>query len=75
MNISKRQADVFKIMTDIILKCIVTFVSLGVFVFILYEFFNTECSWESKVPLGIVEAILAGTLYKMFDHFFPKANN
>lgn len=75
MNISKRQADVYKIIADIFLKCIITLVSLGVFIFILYEFFNTECSWESKVPLGVLEALIAGTLYKMFDHFFPKANN
>lgn len=75
MNLSKRQTDTYVILSNIILKFIVTIVSLGVFVTILYMFFNSECNLESKIPLGIIEAILAGTLYKMFDHFFPKANS
>lgn len=74
MNLSKRQADTYVILSNIILKFIVTIVSLAVFVIILYMFFNSDCNLESKIPLGIIEAILAGTLYKMFDHFFPKAN-
>lgn len=74
MSINKRQADVYTIISNMILKCIVTLVSLGVFIWILFKFFNTDCNWENKIPLAAIELILAGTLYKMFDHFFPKAN-
>jgi hypothetical protein len=74
MSITKRQADIYTIVSNMILKSIVTIVSLAVFVWILIEFFNTECNWENKVPLAVIEVILSGTLYKMFDHFFPKAN-
>lgn len=75
MNITKRKADIYVIVGNMILKSVVTFVSLGVFVSILFMFFNSDCNWENKIPLGIIEVILAGTLYKMFDHFFPKANS
>jgi ABC-type iron transport system FetAB permease component len=74
MSINKRQADVFVIITNIILKSIVTIVTLVIYIWILVKLFEVEPKWEKTLPLGLIESILTYTIYKMYDHFFPKAS-
>lgn len=74
MSITKKQADVFVTITNIILKSIVTIVTLILYVWILVKLFDVEPKWEKTLPLGLVESILTYTIYRMYEHFFPKAN-
>jgi hypothetical protein len=75
MSINKRQADVYVILTNLVLKSIVTLVTIAIYIWILIKLFDVEPKWEKTIPLGLVESILTYTLYRMYDHFFPKAKS
>jgi|GEM_PF-3346223 len=74
MNISKEQANVYKILSEIFLKVLVTITFLGVFIAIVIQLLYAEPTWSKTAPLAIIEGILSMTIYKMVDYFFPRKN-
>ncbi|OPB95902.1 hypothetical protein BAS10_09715 [Elizabethkingia meningoseptica] len=71
MNVSKEQAKVYLILTNIILKFISAIVFLAVFIWITYSLLNAPPTWEKTLPITILDTILAGTVYQLSRHFFP----
>lgn len=75
MAITRRQIDVYKELVDMILKAIIALVLLVCFCIVLYFLLTSEPNWEKTAPLGIVEALMAGSFYKLMPHFFPDRKN
>lgn len=71
MNITREQANVYKIISDIIQKFILTIVFSIVFCVVMYFLIISEAKWAKTAPLAIIELILSGTVYKLAGHFFP----
>ena len=67
----KENVEVYRIILDMIMKFIFSIVVIGVFVYIIIKFF-TITEWSQTVPLAFLEAVLAGTLFVAFRHYFPK---
>jgi hypothetical protein len=74
MTITEEKAKVYKIMTDIIWKNIFSFISVAAFVWILIHMTTSNAKWQEQVPFAVIEMFLAGTMYKVFSHYFPKKN-
>ncbi|WP_288438138.1 hypothetical protein [uncultured Chryseobacterium sp.] len=72
MNVTKDQANVYKILTDIILKFILTIVFILAFCAVMYYLLKAEPQWAKTAPLATIELVLSGTVYKMVDHFYPQ---
>ena len=75
--INKRQVDVYKALTDMVLKAIITLVLLCCFCVVLYFLLTSEPTWSKTAPLGAIDGAMAATFYKLIPHFFPdksKAN-
>lgn len=70
MALDKDQVLVYKIILNMVMKAIFGLVALGVFVYIVLEICSVR-EWSQTVPLAALDAILAGTLYKAFGHYFP----
>lgn len=70
--ITKEQAQVYKVIADIIQKFILTIVFIIVFCFVMYFLLTSDPQWAKTAPLATVELALAGTVYKMATHFYPK---
>jgi|APHig6443717497_1056834.scaffolds.fasta_scaffold14166_3 hypothetical protein len=73
--ITKRQADVYKLLTDMILKAIIALVLLFCFCIVLFYLITSEPTWQKTAPLGIIDGMMAATFYKLIGHFFPDRNN
>lgn len=74
MKVTNRQVDVFKSLTDIILKIIITIVLLVCFCIILYFLLTSTPTLEKTVPLGAIDLLMAGSFYKLINHFFPNTS-
>lgn len=71
MKISRDQANVYKILSDIIQKFILTIVFIIVFCIVMYHLIFAEPTWAKTVPLAAIELALSMTIYKLVDHFYP----
>lgn len=71
MSISREQANVYKIISDIIQKFILTIVFSAVFCVVMYYLIVSEPEWAKTTPLAAIELALSGTVYKLAGHFFP----
>jgi|GEM_PF-3253433 len=67
---SKEQAEVYRIILDMILKVIFSLVVIGVYIFIIVKFFTLK-DWYLTFPLAGLEAFLTRTMYVAFKHYFP----
>ena len=75
MKVTNRQVDVYKSIADIFLKAIITIVLLICFCIVLYFLLTSTPTWEKTAPLGAIELLMAGSFYKLTNHFFPNQNN
>lgn len=71
MNVSREQANVYKILTDIFLKFFLTIVFSIVFCVVMYFLLMADAVWSKTGPLAAIELALSGTVYKLAGHFFP----
>ncbi len=72
MAVSREQVEVYQIIFNMIMKAIFGLVVLGVFIYIIIMYFSLEDpKWAQTVPLASLEAILAGTLFVAYRHYFP----
>lgn len=71
-KVTKPQAEVMKVIADMIMKAVYGVVALVLISVILYNILITDCNWENKLVLGLLESFLIGTTYKAFGHYFPK---
>lgn len=72
MSINKDQANVYKVLSEIIQKLFLTIVLTCILCVITYYLLTAEPKWAKTVPLGLIEAILTHTVYKMVAHFYPQ---
>ena len=72
MTITKEQARVYQIIWDMFLKGICVIAGLVAFFWVLAVLLTSKDEWPVKAVYGAIECIFAGTLYKVYGHFFPK---
>ncbi|HVD99080.1 MAG TPA: hypothetical protein VNB90_12810 [Cytophagaceae bacterium] len=69
-KITQEKVKVYEIIVNMTLKCICTLVSLGILIVVVYQMIRVE-PWQSKAVYAAFSAVLTGTVYKVFTHFFP----
>jgi len=74
--VTKAQAEVLEILSNMRLKKSVTysiliafFIVLGFLLLLIAGVIDSD--WQSKVILGALDAILGYTMYPLVNHFFP----
>lgn len=72
MSIDKDKANVYKILSEIIQKCFLTFVLTVILCFVTYYLVTSEPEWAKTAPLATIEGVLTHTVYKMVSHFYPQ---
>jgi len=78
-NLTQEQADVFVILENMRMKVLVTrcvlvaFFVILVFLFLLFTVIKS--TWQEKAILGVIEAILGGTMYPLVNHYLPSLAN
>ena len=68
--ITRDQVNVYKELMDMIMKNIIAFVLLACFCVVLYFLLTSEPSWPKTAPLTAIEALMAGSFYKLMPHYF-----
>jgi uncharacterized membrane protein YagU involved in acid resistance len=71
---TKEQAEIYKIILDMVLKLIFSLVVIYVYLLIIYKFFSLK-EWYQTFPLAGLEAFLTHTVYVAFKHYFPNRDN
>jgi len=74
-NLTEDQIKITRIVVNLFIKFLYSIAALIAFLCILFKIFNLKCDWKDNLPWAIVEAVLAGTLYQVFSHYFPKTNH
>lgn len=78
-NITKDQADVIVILENMRMKVLVTKCVLIAFfiimAFMILLFTCIKTSWVEKTVVGVIEAILGGTMYPLVSHYLPSLAN
>ena len=70
MAISKEQAEVISLLTDIFIKLALATSSIAAFWYILFVIINSA-SKEINWALAFLDTMLCGTIYYIIAHYFP----
>lgn len=66
MPITKDQARIYELLANVLAKLFLVAVCGAVLIAVTVKLILAP-SW----PVGLVESVLAGTVYKAYSHFFP----
>ncbi len=72
MTITDEKIKIYKLLADIIIKFVLSISILVAFFIILFNVLKPSNPAITKLTLGFIDLILAGTLYKVYTHYFPK---
>jgi hypothetical protein len=74
MSITKKQVDVYKELSDMILKIIITIILIICFCIVLGFLLFSEPTWAKTAPLSVIESILGIAIRPLMKHFYPDKN-
>lgn len=70
-NLTNRQVEVYKSITNLIIKTVLSVTIVGIMVAILIFLLNCNQSWEKTTALATLEAVFGVVIHQAFRHYFP----
>ncbi|TPN84052.1 hypothetical protein [Aquimarina algicola] len=74
-NLTNRQVEVYKSITNLIVKTLLSLTIVGIMVTILVFLLQCDQSWEKTTALATLEAIFGFVIHQAFRHYFPSTKN
>jgi len=72
LAITKTKIKIYQLLADIIIKFVLAIVAVIAFIIVLIYLLKPTNPPLATATLGLFEALLTATLYKVYTHYFPK---
>jgi hypothetical protein len=69
-DIDSEKIKVYQIIFSMFIQLILVIAGLVAFFVVLYQIFKASENW-TKVIYSMLDLMLAGTIYRVYKHFFP----